>query len=456
MLLPCLTKNPFQRDNLAFLAPNIKGSSMSYTVQRINSCTRKLVFNFEAVDLTQEIKAALTKKQRDANLKGFRKGKAPLAMVQKIFGPQVENEALYQFISGQFFDAVKKEDLKAVGYPSFANTKYEDKKVSFEATIEVFPEIALRPYESYQFEQDDPAVTNKDLQDLRERYLSSKAQMIEVADKNATLQKGQSAVMNFQGVKEDGDRPENMKGEEYVLEIGSGQFIPGFEDQMVGMKAGEKRDLHVTFPAEYHEPSLKSAKVKFEVELLEIKEKKLPELTDELVKEFGFESAADFDKKNHEQLVYQKDRMSKEKLHQAMLEKFVGENSFDVPTAMVYQQEEHVKKDLEEKLKNQGFNDKMVKEYLSKWHEDVHAKATFQVRSGLILDQLGKDMKIEVTPADIEVKMQDMAKHSGLSLDKVKAQFDANAQANRNLYYSLREEKTFNELAKKVKITTKK
>lgn len=438
------------------MTPKLKGSSMSYTVQRINSCTRKLVFNFEAVDLTQEIKSALTKKQRDANLKGFRKGKAPLAMVQKIFGPQVENEALHQFISGQFFDAIKKEDLKAIGYPSFANTKYEDKKVTFEATIEVFPEIALKPYDSYQFEQEDPSVSDKDVQDLREKYLSSKAQMVELADKSASLQKGQSAVMNFQGVKEDGDRPENMKGEEYVLEIGSGQFIPGFEDQMIGMKSGEKRDLHVTFPAEYHEPSLKNAKVKFEVELLEIKEKKLPELTDELVKEFGFDSTADFDKKNREQLVYQKERMSKEKLHQAILEKFVAENSFDVPTAMVYQQEDHVRKDLEEKLKNQGFNDKMVKEYLGKWHEDVHSKATFQVRSGLVLDQLGKDMKIEVGPADVDAKMQEMAKHSGLSIDKVKAQFDANPQANKNLFYSLREEKTFDELAKKLKITIKK
>ena len=120
---------------------------MSYTIQEVNGCTKKFVFNFEKVDLSKEIKAAVLAKQADSNLKGFRKGKAPLEMVQKMFGPQIENDALYRFISNEYFEAVKKENIRAVGYPQFGNTKYESgQTVAFEATVEVIPDFELKDF----------------------------------------------------------------------------------------------------------------------------------------------------------------------------------------------------------------------------------------------------------------------------------------------------------------------
>src|SRR5690606_35031508 len=143
----------------------------------------------------------------------------------------------------------------------------------------------------------------------------------EVKDEAHKLAKGDFAVFNFEGEKTDGSKPDNMKAEEYMLEIGSGQFIPGFEDGMIGLKIGEKKDVKVTFPADYHEESLKNAPVTFHVELLEIKQKNFPELTDELAKEFGFESVADFGTKNKERMALQKKREVQAKLHQEILEK---------------------------------------------------------------------------------------------------------------------------------------
>ena len=128
---------------------------MSYTIQNVNDCTKKLVFNFDKVDLTKEIKEALVAKQQSSNLKGFRRGKAPLDMVQKMFGPQVENDALHRFISEQYYQADKKENLRAVGYPQFENTKYENgKTVAFEATVEIIPEITLKDYSKLSFKKE--------------------------------------------------------------------------------------------------------------------------------------------------------------------------------------------------------------------------------------------------------------------------------------------------------------
>ena len=426
---------------------------MSYTVKSVNGCTKKLEFNFATLDLSKEIKAAVVRKQATTNIKGFRKGKAPLSMVEQVYGPQIESDALNQFVQSQLFEAVNKEKLKTVGYPSFENVKYDaGKSVSFDAVVEIFPEIKLADYSGYSFKKDSVEVSNEDMEKLTKNYLSSKAEMTEVTDAKHALKKGDFAVFNFEGVKADGSRPENMKGSEYLLEIGSGQFIPGFEDGMIGLKKGDKKDINLTFPADYHATDLQNAKVKFEVELLEIKEKKYPTLNDELAKEFGYESVADFNEKNKKNLVAQKERQALEKLHQEILEKLVKENKFDVPATLVQNQEKYLQEDLAKNLKAQGFNDDMVGEYFERWKGDINTKADFQVRSGLVLDHLAQEFKIETSEADFNKKLEESAAQAGIDLETVKKYYAGNAQIKNNLMYAIREEKTFDALKKKLKI----
>lgn len=426
---------------------------MSYTIQEVNGCTKKLVFNFEQVDLSKEIKEALVAKQQNSNLKGFRKGKAPLEMVQKLFGPQVENDALYRFISEQYYQAVQKENIRAIGYPEFGNTKYEAKNVAFEATVEIIPDFELKDYSKYSFKKESDAVSDEDYETLKKNYLSSKAEISEVKDEKATLNKGDFAVFNFEGEKADGSKPDNMKAQEYMLEMGSGQFIPGFEDGMIGMKKGEKKDIKVTFPADYHEEDLKNAPVTFHVELLEIKQKNFPELTDELAKEFGFESAADFETKNKERMALQKKREVAQKLQQDILEKLIGENQFDVPKALIEDQKVGVKQDLTKTLKQQGFNDQMIELYFERWDADVTSKALFQVRSGLILDKLAKKYNVEATEADLDSKIEEMVAQSGMSKEEISKFYKSNENVKRNLMYAIREEKTFEALMKDMKVS---
>lgn len=427
---------------------------MSYTIENVNTCTKKLVFNFDKVDLSKEIKEALLAKQANSNLKGFRKGKAPLEMVQKLFGPQVENDALYRFISDQYYQAVKKENLRAVGYPQFGNTKYESgQTVAFEATVEIIPEIDLKDYSKLTFKKDSEAVSDEDFVTLQKNYLSQKAEISEVKDAGHQLAKGDFAVFNFEGELQDGSKPDNMKAQEYMLEIGSGQFIPGFEDGMTGMKKGEKKDVKVTFPADYHEESLKNAPVTFHVELLEIKQKNFPEFTDELAKEFGFESVADFATKNKERMATQKKREVTQKLQQEILEKLIEENQFDVPKALVDDQKESVKQELSRSLKQQGFNDQMISLYFERWDADVTQKATFQVRSGLILDKLARKYNVEATDTDLDAKIEEMVAQSGMKKDEIAKFYKSNENVKRNLMYAIREEKTFASLMKDIKVS---
>lgn len=427
---------------------------MAYTIETVNSCTKKLTFSFEQLDLSKQIKSAVKEKQKTSSLKGFRKGKAPMSVVEQLFGPQLETEALNKFVQDEFYEAVQKEELKVVGYPAFENMNYEPgKSVSFDAKVEIFPDFKLKKMDGYSFSKDKVELDEDEVQKLTKSKLESKAEMVEVEDSARALENGLFAVMNFQGTTEDGEKPENMKGEEFLLEIGSDQFIPGFEEGMIGMKAGDKKVLETTFPDSYHVEELKNAKVVFDVELLEIKEKRFPELSDELAKELGFDSVVDMDKKHRTTLESQKDRASQEKLQQEILEKIVEDNEFDVPVALLAQQQDHLKKDLEKNLRSQGFNDQMVEEYFTKWSDDMTAKAEFQVRSGLILDSLAKEYGIETSDSDLDEKIAETAAQSGLEPDKIREYYTSNANMKNNMMYAIKEEKTFKKLIESLKVS---
>ena len=426
---------------------------MAYTVESVNGCTKRLVFNFESLDLQAQVDQEIQKKRQTATLKGFRKGKAPLDLVKQAYGPQIESEALNRFVQDEFFQAVDAEKLKVVGYPSFENMKYEKgTSVSFDALVEIFPEFDLGDYSDLEFTRDAVEVTDEDLENVKKNYLNQKAEMKEVTEEGVALANGHFAVINFQGEKEDGSRPENMKGEEYLLELGSNTFIPGFEDGVVGMKAGEEKKIDLSFPADYHVEELKEAKVTFEVKVLEIKEKVYPEFNDELAKEFGHDSVEDFLTKNREQLTQQKTRAADEKLHGEILEKLIEKNQFDLPKTMVSQQEGYLKEDLKRNLTQQGFNDAMTEEYFAKWAGDVTQKAEFQVRSGLILEKLGTKYGVESTDADLDKKIEEMTVQTGMDADKVREYYTSNEQMKKNMLYAIKEEKTFEALKKDLKI----
>lgn len=431
------------------------GKPMTYKIEQIDNCTKKLIFSFETLDFSSEINQALEKKRESVSLKGFRKGKAPMSLIENMYKGQVEIDVLNQFVNNKLFEAIDDEKLRVVGQPTMEDLNYDPgKSMSFNAVVEIFPEIEVKSLEGLTFDKDKVDVSDEELERSMKQYLESKAEMKEITE-DVALENGQFAVLNFEGEKEDGEKPENMKGSEFLLEIGSGQFIPGFEEGMVGMKKTDKKTIEVTFPEEYHAEDLKGKPVKFHVELLEIKQKEYPELNDDLAKEFQFESAEDMKNKTRDNLVQQKDRGSKDKLNQDILQKLCEENKFDIPKAMIESQKQSLKEDLARNLKQQGFNDNMMEEYFDKWASDMDEKAAFQVQSGLILDKLANQFSVEVNESDFEAKLAEVAAGANLDVEQVKQFYGADPKVKSNMMYSLREEKTFEKIYEAVTINEK-
>lgn len=426
---------------------------MNYKIENVNSCTKKFIFQFNSVDLSKEVQTVLKKKQEESNLKGFRKGKAPWPMIEKVYGERAKEEALSQFVSSQFFTALQKEKIQAIGYPVFNNTKFaEGKEVSFEAVVETFPEFEIKDYGKYSFTREKTQDVEKELEKLTNNYLASKAEMIEIGTEDATLKLEQIAIINFAGELENGDKPENMKAKDFMIEIGSGNLIPGFEDAILGMKKNEQKKINLVFPADYHVETLKGKPVVFTVDLLEIKEKKNPLLTDELAKEFGFESASQFKEKNRQMITEQEKKRISQKLHQDILEKLVEANPFDIPSTLFLRQKESLKADVSKNLKSQRFNDKMIESYFTKWDEELSKKAEFQIKSGLILDKLAQKYQVQATEEDFEAKVNEICQYSGTDREQFKTYYATNPELKQNLMYAIREEKTFDMLCKELKI----
>lgn len=427
---------------------------MSYSIETVNGCTKKIVFNFPELDLGPQIEKSLKETQKKVSLKGFREGKAPLEMIKSLYAPQIESDALNNFIQDELFKALQKENLNPIGQPSFENVKFEQKKsLSFDVVVETFPEFELKDYSNLSFKKDSVEVTKEELENAKNSVLEAKAEIVPVTDSATKLANGHHAIFNFEGVRANGDRPENMKGKDFDLVIGSNRFIPGFEDGMVGMVNGEKRNIELTFPADYQEESLRSEKVTFEVELLEIKEKKYPEVTPDLLKDLGVTSLEELNEKNKERILAQKEMGVKEKLKTEIMKKLTEENNFSVPVTLIQRQYEMLKKDAHDNLGRQGHGHDKVHEIIHSWEAELLKRAEDQVRGSLILDALAKKYSIEITEADIEVQMESIAKSYGIPSEEIKKFYDSNEQAKRNLVFSLREENTFNKLMSNLKIS---
>lgn len=426
---------------------------MNYTVSDVNTCTKKLSFKLPNVDLKPHIQKALQSKQKTTEIKGYRKGKAPMSIIEKFYGPQIENEALSRYMYEQIDTAVKSEGINPIDYPKVENADYKAPNLNFEAVVEFFPKIEIKDLSKYSFKKDKVEVTERDITEAKDKYLKSRTTLEEVADENYKAQNGDFVNMNFQGKLKDGSAPDNMKGLDYSLELGSGNFIKGFEEAIIGLKKSDKKDIKLTFPEDYHAEDLKGQPVTFAIEVLTIKHKKAPSLNEDLAKELGFDSLDQMETSIRDTVKTQKDRASKDKIEKEILEKLAADHKVDVPELMVQNQKKALIDQVLPGLSRSGFNDDQIKDYIAKWGSELDEKAAFQVHTALILDQISKDHKIDVTPQDIELKYQEVAKSAGMSVEEVKDFYKKDQNNYRNFFYNIKEQKTFEKIFSLVKLS---
>ncbi len=443
--------------------------NIQVSVEKPSSIRRKLTIKVPALEVSKRFERTLGEVQKTAKLKGFRPGTAPLSIVKQFYGADVRHNLLHRLIDEAFQNAVVQEKLKAVGSPQIEtgdehktgagehdHTIDETKDFTFTATVDILPEIEVKGYTGLALTKDSDKVTKEDIEKTISQVLDSQSSLTTVADAKAKAKKGEFVDMDFAGgvVTEKGlDERPGMKGSR-LLEIGSDQLIEGFEEQLIGMVKGETKTFQLPFPKDYFEADLAGKTAEFTVTVKEIKRKEMPELTDEIAKQVGYESVADLKAKAEAHLTNQKKTDSDRKLRSDLLAQIIEKNAFECPQSLVQAQTRALANDVAQNLKSQGFNDQMIQEAIGSELPNLAKRAENQVRASLILEAIAKKEDIKVDSKDVDAEMSNMAKSMRVEEDKVREFYLANPNRRDDFEYKIREEKTMKFLLEKSKIKT--
>lgn len=370
---------------------------------------------------------AFKKLAEKVSLPGFRKGKVPANLVKQHVDQQ---NVLYEAVDGvagnALVEAIKEHELDVVGRPSLDIDKIDENDVVFKFTIAVKPEVKLGDYKNLDVKKEAAVVVSDDdiaaqMKSIQERFAD-----FMIKEEDGTVENGDTATIDFEGFKE-GVAFEGGKGDNYPLEIGSGSFIPGFEEKLIGMKANETKDIDVTFPAEYQVPELAGQPVVFKVTIHEIKYKELPEFNDELVKEAkieGVETVEAFKEDALKKMSEQKERQVEEAFTNNLLTKVVENAEVDIPQVMIDEETDGMVQDFAQRLQTQGYSMEMYTQVtgmsMDQIREQMAVDAKSKVSVRLVLEAIAAKEKIEISESDIEEELTNIATSYGMEVEKVK------------------------------------
>lgn len=354
---------------------------------------------------------------------GFRKGKAPRRFIEKYYGESIFYEDAINFACPDAYDkAVEEHSLEPVDRPDIDIVSIGEGDFVFSAKITVKPEFELAEYKGVKLDKIDYKVTQKDINEQIEKMREQNARLVSVEDR--AIKKGDTAVIDFEGFIGD-EAFEGGKGENHNLEIGSGQFIPGFEEQLVGKKAGKELSVTVTFPEDYHAEDLKGKEAVFKVKIHSIMAKELPEKDDEFAKDVSEfdtleELTADIKSKLEQDAKTRTLREKENKVLEAISEK----TQIDIPECMIEAEIERMIQDFGYKLSQQGMSLEQYAQYtgitFDGMHDQFKERAADKVKGTLILEKISKLENIEVTDEDKDAELAKMAEMYGMEIDKVK------------------------------------
>ena len=391
------------------------GNNMSLTsVNKLENNTVELLVQVSEEQFQDALMKAYKKKVKTIALPGFRKGKAPKAMIEKMYGKEFfYDDAINMVYPAAYEAAVEEAGIEPVDRANVSDLKVEQGNgFNFKATVTVKPDVTVKNYKGIKAEKTIETImaddVNAELERMRER--NSRLTNVERAAKN-----GDTALIDFEGFK-DGIPCDGGKAEKFPLEIGSGQFIPGFEEQLVGMKAEESKEIQVTFPENYHAEELAGAPVTFKVTVHEIKAKELPEINDDLIKEANIkdvetvEAYREYAKKN---LSEQKKRNAENEYNNAILSKLCEVCPVEIPQVMIDDEVEYLYRDFASRIQSQGFTIDQFKAMTGQSEESIREElakdAASKVNIRLVLEAIAKAEKIEASEAECDEEIKRIA-----------------------------------------------
>lgn len=403
---------------------------------------------------TEELKAAeqvaLTKLAKEVKIEGFRKGKAPLELVaaqvdQTILGQETLENALSKAVAEAFL----KKDIKAIDRPEVDVKKFiPGTELEFTATTEIMPKVELGDYKNLKVKKDTVEVSKEEVSETIDRILKNFAEKKKV---DRESKDGDEVIIDFLG-KKDGVAFDGGKAEKFPLELGSKSFIPGFEEGLIGKKAGDEISLNLEFPKDYHAKDLAGAKVVFEVKIHEVRENALPEINEDFLSKLGeFKTKEEFEKQIKEDLKTQKQAESDEKFKDKLVKKLVEVSKVPVPEILLKDQKQSIELDMQQNLMYSGLSledylermDKTREEWLEK---DVKEAAEIRVKSGLALAELSKVEKVESSLEELDTRIAQLKEQYGNSKEITKQL--SSDDVRRNLANQILTEKTIDLLVK--------
>ena len=391
------------------------------SVEKKEKSTVELVIEVGAEEFEAAVQKAYLKNRASINVPGFRKGKAPRKIVESLYGTGVFYEdAINEVYPTAYAEAVAEQKLDEVGYPKMEIVSVGKEGLTFKALVSVRPEVKLGTYKGLTAPKDAVKVTEKDIEAELKPYIDRATSLSAVKRK---AKKGDTAVIDFEGFM-DGKPFEGGKGENYSLELGSGAFVPGFEEQIIGMKAGEEKDLDITFPENYH-ADLAGKAVVFKVKVNEVKEPVKPELDDEFAKDVSeFETLEAFKKDLEDKLIASREEKAERDYEEAIIEQLIANMETEVPETMVDVQVDKMMDDFSSRISAQGMK---MEEYLQMMGMNVdmmrmsaRPNAEKQVKVELALSAVAEAEKFEITAEEVEAEINRLAELYKLEVEQVK------------------------------------
>ena len=397
---------------------------MSLQVEKLEKNMAKLTVEVPAEQFEAALKTSYNKNKNKFNIPGFRKGKAPQAMIEKMYGVGVFYEdAVDEAINASYPDAAKESGLEIVSRPEISIEQVEKgKSFIYVATVATKPEVTLGEYKGIEVEKAKPEVTDADVEAELKKVQEQNSRLVSVADR--AVADGDQTVIDFEGFV-DGKAFEGGKAEDYTLVIGSHSFIDTFEDQLIGKNIGEDVEVNVTFPAEYHAAELAGKPATFKVKIKEIKMKELPELNDEFASEVSeFETLDAYKEDVKNKLAETKQAQATAENENNVVQKVVDNAQMDIPAPMVDEQVRNMIEDYARRLQSQGISFDQYLQFtgstIEQLQEQMRPQAELRLRTRLVLEAVVAAEKIEPSDELVEAEIKKMSENYKMDAEQIK------------------------------------